>query len=286
MRKFIKVCLVTGAVTLVAGIICLAVGVFMGVDLTNIKASIGENRWGDEFLEQFEERWQSKASSAAYFQDDREDGEEHKREAQVFRDIKALELDLTNEEITLQEYDGQDVRVEITGEEADGIEMKASGGTLKMEGDSFRFGARQVLVSIPSDRVLEKTELAMDAGAVYAQNLHTKELEVKLKAGSFETDGFLKADKAELEVGAGSIAVNQIETENLEVKCDIGEIYITAAGSNGDYNYHVKCDVGVVNIGEDTYDGFDKEKKIDNKASRDIKAECSAGQVTIDFMEE
>lgn len=290
MRKFIKICLAAGAFTLLVGIVCLLGAVFMGVDLTNIKVSLGDNSWGDKLWERLEDEWEAGISHAGQLsgnlKNDWEGTDAQQSEYQNFSGIEMLKMDLKNEEVILQEYDGTDIRVEVTGENTGAVELEADGGILKIEGDSYKNGERRIIVSIPSDQVLEKAELEMDTGSVYSRNLHTRELKVDLGAGSFESSGFLKADKAELEVNAGSISADQIETEKLEAKCHTGEIYITAAGSSRDYNYRVKCDVGVVAIGEDTYEGIEKEKKIDNKASKVMEVECSVGQVEIDFMEE
>lgn len=90
-------------------------------------------------------------------------------------------------------------------------------------------------------------------------------------------------EKAEFTVGVGAINVSKIDAKELDIECGVGQVVLTAAGKETDYNYKLEMGVGNVSIGDKRFSGLGRNRKINNHAGKKISVECGVGQVTVTF---
>ena len=93
----------------------------------------------------------------------------------------------------------------------------------------------------------------------------------------------MQVEKLEAEVGMGRISVNGSLNRNADIECGMGSVDITLSGEEKDFNYSLEVGMGQVVIGKNQYNGFAKEKKIQNEALKNISAECGMGSIHILF---
>lgn len=87
-------------------------------------------------------------------------------------------------------------------------------------------------------------------------------------------------DKVELEVDAGDIKINYLDSLDSEFKCDLGDIDVTLAGLESDYDYKTDCDLGDITISN--YES-DILKDSNQRGKRSFTADCDAGKITINM---
>lgn len=78
----------------------------------------------------------------------------------------------------------------------------------------------------------------------------------------------LSSRVAEVSVGMGSVRLNGDVTERLDGECSMGELKLTLAGMQTDFNYDLSCGMGELKVGDDSYNGLAQEKQINNNASK------------------
>lgn len=78
----------------------------------------------------------------------------------------------------------------------------------------------------------------------------------------------LSSRVAEVSVGMGSVRLNGDVTERLDGECSMGELKLTLAGMQTDFDYDLSCGMGELKVGDDSYNGLAQEKQINNNASK------------------
>ena len=149
---------------------------------------------------------------------------------------------------------------------------------------------------VPEGYYFENTSLDLGAGSLSVEELQTGALEANVGAGKMTFEK-LEADQAELDCGAGQMTVEELSsrvaevsvgmgsirltgdvTERLDGECSMGELKLTLAGAQTDFNYDLSC-----GMGDDSYDGLAQEKQINNNASKNMELECAMGSVVVEF---
>ncbi len=97
-------------------------------------------------------------------------------------------------------------------------------------------------------------------------------------------DELWASKKAELKINVGDLGCGYYKGTNLEVDCDMGSMEINCEGSRDDYNYEIECDIGNVQIGKVNYSGLGNSIILNNNSEKEIKAECSIGEIILNFL--
>ena len=194
--------------------------------------------------------------------------------------------------------------------EADGMRKfqgYVEGGTMEIRGTSKVSSNSEgnlggsICLYVPEGYYFENTSLDLGAGSLSVEELQTGALEVNVGAGKMTFEK-LEADQAELDCGAGQMTVGELSsrvaevsvgmgsvrlngdvTERLDGECSMGELKLTLAGTQTDFNYDLSCGMGELKVGDDSYNGLAQEKQINNNASKNMELECAMGSVVVEF---
>lgn len=123
---------------------------------------------------------------------------------------------------------------------------------------------------VPRNQVLEKADLETGVGTV-----------------TMDGDGaFLSCDQLELECGVGKISLCADIRGEARIEGGVGEVCVTLAGKEEDFNYKAQYGVGSVTIDGEKHSGLGGDYKADNRAGKDLKIECGVGSVELRFRDE
>ena len=174
-------------------------------------------------------------------------------------------------------------------------------GTSKVNSNSDGNLGGSICLYVPEGYYFENTSLDLGAGSLSVEELQTGALEANVGAGKMTFEK-LDADQAELDCGAGQMTVEELSsrvaevsvgmgsvrlngdvTERLDGECSMGELKLTLAGVQTDFNYDLSCGMGELKVGDDSYNGLAQEKQINNNASKNMELECAMGSVVVEF---
>lgn len=195
-----------------------------------------------------------------------------------------LEFSLSAGELSFQPYDGDRIRIEVSGEKKDKVRVGKDDGSLILE-TTGRTQDRKILVSYPQNYTFDETSIEIAAGTVTLKDgFNTGELDVSVAAGEFTNTGRLTAREVSIEVGAGNVELSELDTKELEADCGVGNIGLNISGRETDYNYEISCAAGEVEIGGSSYSGIGHSKEITNpNVKGDMELNCGVGNITVTF---
>lgn len=164
-------------------------------------------------------------------------------------------------------------------------------------------GKRKIIVYLPDNYEFHKVEIEFGAGEMVFDGLIAEEAFLEAGAGRIVAD-CPRVNSLDISIGAGSIELTDMEIDRLEaevgmgefladgkinksasVDCSMGNVDMRIEGSEQDFNYSLDGAMGNISVGSASFSGFSQEKKIDNKARKDMEIECSMGNITISFGE-
>lgn len=128
----------------------------------------------------------------------------------------------------------------------------------------------------------ERILLGVGAGRISANGLQAETLKMEIGAGQIDMKD-INATEIEAEVGMGNLLVSGSIAGDVDVSCAMGNVEMELAGSQQDFNYQLTGAMGNIDLGAESYSGLGMSKHFDNGASKNIKVECSAGNITIRF---
>ena len=198
-----------------------------------------------------------------------------------------LEISLKYDELLIQEYDGDKIRVNVANDAKNDVVVKETSGKITIT--DTRSGnvkkKKQIKVSIPSVKEFDTVSLGVDMGTIDLEcDLKVQELSVEVGAGEFSGYGNITAAYCDLQVGAGTIDIDQLDIQKLNADCSAGEIDMVVTGKEKDYNYDLSCGMGEINLEDSEYSGLGIEKNISNEGARkDMVLECGMGEIDVEF---
>ena len=201
-----------------------------------------------------------------------------------------LEISLKYNELLIQEYDGDKIRVNVANDAKNDVVVEETSGKLTIT--DTRSGnvkkKKQVKVSVPSGKEFDTVSLGVDMGTIELDcDLKVQEFSVEVGAGEFSGYGNITAVNCDLQVGAGTIDIDQIDVQNLNADCGAGEIDIVVTGEEKDYNYDLTCGMGEIDLEDSEYSGLGIEKTISNEgAQKEMVLECGMGEIDVEFTRE
>ena len=198
-----------------------------------------------------------------------------------------LEISLKYDELLIQKYDGDKIRVNVANDAKNDVVVKETSGKITIT--DTRSGnvkkKKQIKVSIPSVKEFDTVSLGVDMGTIDLEcDLKVQELSVEVGAGEFSGYGNITAANCDLQVGAGTIDIDQIDVQKLNADCGTGEIDMVVTGKEKDYNYNLSCGMGEIDLENSEYSGLGIEKTISNEgAKKDMVLECGMGEIDVEF---
>ena len=198
-----------------------------------------------------------------------------------------LEISLKYDELLIQEYDGDKIRVNVANDAKNDVVVKETSGKITIT--DTRSGnvkkKKQIKVIVPSGKDFDTVSLGVDMGTIELEcDLKVQELSMEVGAGEFSGYGNITAANCDLQVGAGTIDIDQIDVQKLNADCGAGEIDMVVTGKEKDYNYDLSCGMGEINLEDSEYSGIGIEKNISNEGARkDMVLECGMGEIDVEF---
>lgn len=198
-----------------------------------------------------------------------------------------LEISLKYDELLIQEYDGDKIRVNVANDAKNDVVVKETSGKITIT--DTRSGnvkkKKQIKVIVPSGKDFDTISLGVDMGTIDLEcDLKVQELSVEVGAGEFSGYGNITAAYCDLQVGAGTIDIDQLDIQKLNADCSAGEIDMVVTGKEKDYNYDLSCGMGEINLEDSEYSGIGIEKNISNEGARkDMVLECGMGEIDVEF---
>lgn len=198
-----------------------------------------------------------------------------------------LEISLKYDELLIQEYDGDKIRVNVANDAKNDVVVKETSGKITIT--DTRSGnvkkKKQIKVIVPSGKDFDTVSLGVDMGTIDLEcDLKVQELSMEVGAGEFSGYGNITAAYCDLQVGAGTIDIDQIDVQKLNADCGAGEIDMVVTGKEKDYNYDLSCGMGEIDLEDSEYSGLGIEKNISNEGARkDMVLECGMGEIDVEF---
>ncbi|RHS96231.1 hypothetical protein DW904_17920 [Ruminococcus sp. AM42-11] len=198
-----------------------------------------------------------------------------------------LEISLKYDELLIQEYDGDKIRVNVANDTKNDVVVKETSGKIMIT--DTRSGnvkkKKQIKVIVPSGKDFDTVSLGVDMGTIDLEcDLKVQELSMEVGAGEFSGYGNITAAYCDLQVGAGTIDIDQLDIQKLNADCGAGEIDMVVTGKEKDYNYDLSCGMGEINLEDSEYSGLGIEKNISNEGARkDMVLECGMGEIDVEF---
>lgn len=274
-KLFWIICAVTGSV----GIICCMTAAILGVhtsDLENIFVFHLDD--GDDVAHGIHEDHEYEYGESAKETDMKE----------TYFGIEKIEVDASGIQLQVLPSDDGDVHVEAAGIDSrlkyrcwqEGAELKIS-TTHKLRVINRIDGYATVWLYLPA-RQLQEIELSNEAGEIYVEQAHARELAVKVGAGTARIDDFTVSE-ADFDCGAGEITAEGQILGDGDISCGVGEIMLMLAGREEDFSYEVDCGIGSVVIGDREFSGLGMDRSEQNPGGRELDIECGIGSVTVGF---
>ncbi len=218
-------------------------------------------------------------------------------------EVSTLQIDIKHGELDIVESSDQKLKV-FADEPVDGILAECSDGRLKIEDHRQGSKSREdvyISLHIPTSMLFEDVDLKVDAGIIQTECImRTNTLVLKADAGEITLDG-INAEKLTASVGAGMIDIVNGDFGSLEMDCGVGEMdfegsiqhdskiscgmgAVDVMVYNGaeNYNYVLDCGMGSIEIGDNSYSGVTKARRIDNGAEATLTLDCGMGEICID----
>ncbi len=143
-------------------------------------------------------------------------------------------------------------------------------------------GNSRVILYVPENTIFKMADLELGAGSLKAERVCAEEMKLDVGAGQMVLDDF-EASRLTVEVGLGSLEAAGRIGGNAEIKCDVGNVELSLQAAQTDYDYDIEGAMGSIDIGAESYSGFEQAKKIENGAGRTITLDCSMGNITLTF---
>lgn len=200
-----------------------------------------------------------------------------------------LVVDLKFDELILQEYAGNVVKIETVNDASGDVFTEGDAKKLIIK-DTHKNSRRskQIKVWIPAGREFKRVEFSVEAGTIEIDSdLKTETFVAEIGAGEFYCEGEIRAEECRLDVGAGSIETERITAKKISGDCGTGEIDMELAGKESDYDYELSCGIGEIDLGDEEYSGLGIERTIENKGSSGkVILNCGMGEIDVTFAQD
>ena len=272
MKRFVKICAVTGLILLLLGLGITAVSAAMGGRYTNslpsrLASRVWHNhmpwlvRWGDDRADDWDD-WNDPDDT------DRSPGSSQIKTVSdpSYAQARKLDVDIDKGVIRVSEKEGiSQIQVNVQ-DTYNRTQCYMDESTLKVKRESGRSRgneAPRIEILIPAGYELDK--LSLDMGAAECTVLG------------------VTVSKLEIDTGVGAITFSGTVNGDVEIETGVGDVTLNLTGSQDGYNYQVECGVGSIDVGAEHYSMLSHETHINNKAPYTMELECGVGNIAVNF---
>ena len=272
MKRFVKICAITGLILLLLGLGITAVSAAMGGRYTNslpsrLASRVWHNhmpwlvRWGDDRADDWDD-WNDPDDT------DRSPGSSQIKTVSdpSYAQARKLDVDIDKGVIRVLEKEGiSQIQVNVQ-DTYNRTQCYMDESTLKVKRESGRSRgneAPRIEILIPAGYELDK--LSLDMGAAECTVLG------------------VTVSKLEIDTGVGAITFSGTVNGDVEIETGVGDVTLNLTGSQAGYNYQVECGVGSINVGAEHYTMLSHETHINNKAPYTMELECGVGNIAVNF---
>lgn len=204
-----------------------------------------------------------------------------------FNHPQELDVKLRSDELILEEYEGEVIRVEIANDDQENVEIGCGSQELEIK-SSKTDQDRIVTIYYPTGSEFQKVSLGVDMGNILLlSDLTAAELDLSAGTGNIKNEGTLTAGEIDIEAGAGGIELTDVDGDRIDGECAAGELTLELTGRETDYSYQMECGMGSILINGEEYSSIAGEKTVRNPDSvRTMNLECGMGNIEVDFQEE
>ena len=270
MKRFVKICAITGLILLLLGLGITAVSAAMGGRYTNslpsrLASRVWHNhmpwlvRWGDDRADDWDD-WNDPDDT------DRSPGSSQIKTVSdpSYAQARKLDVDIDKGVIRVLEKEGI-FQIQVNVQDTyNRTQCYMDEFTLKVKRESGRSRgneAPRIEILIPAGYGLDK--LSLDLGAAECTVLG------------------VTVSKLEIDTGVGAITFSGTVNGDVEIETGVGDVNLT--GSQDGYNYQVECGVGSIDVGAEHYSMLSHETHINNKAPYTMELECGVGNIAVNF---
>jgi hypothetical protein len=272
MKRFVKICAITGLILLLLGLGITAVSAAMGGRYTNslpsrLASRVWHNhmpwlvRWGDDRADDWDD-WNDPDDT------DRSPGSSQIKTVSdpSYAQARKLDVDIDKGVIRVLEKEGiSQIQVNVQ-DTYNRTQCYMDEFTLKVKRESGRSRgneAPRIEILIPAGYGLDK--LSLDLGAAECTVLG------------------VTVSKLEIDTGVGAITFSGTVNGDVEIETGVADVTLNLTGSQDGYNYQVECGVGSIDVGAEHYSMLSHETHINNKAPYTMELECGVGNIAVNF---
>lgn len=316
MKKFMKTCAILAAIMLALGIaMTLAAGTVRGSamisevveSVTGGRLHVNIGNWKLPWGIFWKDGWFYDLDASKVYDGSHQIMRGDVNKYSLDSDVKSLEIEMGG--YYFKTAPSSDDSFYLSTENADKFQCYVESGVLHLKAVNagiIHFGStnrKSITLYIPEGQYFGKIELELGAGQatlenleagqvsmevgagqVVAKNIRVGELEISVGAGQMELSG-MQVDVLEAEVGMGELVCEGSIQRRASLECGMGNMELTLAGRQQDFNYQLEVAAGNLTLGASSYSGLAQERDIQNGADKNIEIECAMGNVAILFKE-
>ena len=272
MKKFIKICALTGLILLLAGIGITSVSAALGGRYSSyLPRRIWSMVWDDDdymdhgWNDDFSDTWNSGKGWVSWTEDTLRPDGNHDQDPGAFSSTRKLDIDV--DKCILRVYEKEDIsQIEVNvNDKYNATQCYMDKDTLKIKREQKHRRGEDIRIEVLVPTGYEFDKISVDIGAAECQfsQIHTNKLDIDTGVGAVTFTGTVAGD-VELETGVGDVTLNLANPEQ-------------------DYNYRIECGVGTIRVGGSSYTMLSHETHINNNAPYSMELECGVGSITVNF---
>ena len=272
MKRFIKICALTGLILLLAGIGITSVSAALGGRYSSyLPRRIWSMVWDDDdymdhgWNDDFSDTWNSGKGWVSWTEDTLRPDGNHDQDPGAFSSTRKLDIDV--DKCILRVYGKEDIsQIEVNvNDKYNATQCYMDKDTLKIKREQKHRRGEDIRIEVlvPTDYEFDKISVDIGAAECQFSQIHTNKLDIDTGVGAVTFTGTVAGD-VELETGVGDVTLNLANPEQ-------------------DYNYRIECGVGTIRVGGSSYTMLSHETHINNNAPYNMELECGVGSITVNF---
>ena len=272
MKRFIKICALTGLILLLAGIGITSVSAALGGRYSSyLPRRIWSMVWDDDdymdhgWNDDFSDTWNSGKGWVSWTEDTLRPDGNHDQDPGAFSSTRKLDIDV--DKCILRVYEKEDIsQIEVNvNDKYNATQCYMDQDTLKIKREQKHRRGEDIRIEVlvPTDYEFDKISVDIGAAECQFSQIHTNKLDIDTGVGAVTFTGTVAGD-VELETGVGDVTLNLANPEQ-------------------DYNYRIECGVGTIRVGGSSYTMLSHETHINNSAPYNMELECGVGSITVNF---
>lgn len=272
MKRFIKICALTGLILLLAGIGITSVSAALGGRYSSyLPRRIWSMVWDDDdymdhgWNDDFSDTWNSGKGWVSWTEDTLRPDGNHDQDPGAFSSTRKLDIDV--DKCILRVYEKEDIsQIEVNvNDKYNATQCYMDKDTLKIKREQKHRRGEDIRIEVLVPTGYEFDKISVDIGAAECQfsQIHT--------------------DKLDIDTGVGAVTFTGTVAGDVELETGVGDVTLNLANPEQDYNYRIECGVGTIRVGGSSYTMLSHETHINNNAPYNMELECGVGSITVNF---